>query len=55
MKSVVLFNNTGGVGKTTLTFNIAHMMARKGRVVVVVDYDPQCNISSIPHSARRDG
>ncbi|MFA7237681.1 MAG: AAA family ATPase [Phycisphaeraceae bacterium] len=47
MKSLVLFNNKGGVGKTTLTFNIAHMMTRKGLRVVVVDYDPQCNITAI--------
>lgn len=47
MKSMVLFNNKGGVGKTTLTFNIAHMMARRGMRVAVLDYDPQCNISSI--------
>ena len=47
MKSLVLFNNKGGVGKTTLTFNIAHMIARLGMRVVVLDYDPQCNISAI--------
>ncbi|MCU0694329.1 MAG: AAA family ATPase [Polyangiaceae bacterium] len=47
MRSLALFNNKGGVGKTTLTFNIAHMMARTGRRTVVLDYDPQCNISAI--------
>jgi len=47
VKSLVLFNNKGGVGKTTLTFNIAHMIARKGVRTVVLDYDPQCNISGI--------
>jgi cellulose biosynthesis protein BcsQ len=47
VKSLVLFNNKGGVGKTTLTFNVAHMMARKGLRIVVVDYDPQCNISAV--------
>lgn len=47
MKSIVLFNNKGGVGKTTLTFNIAHMMARQGWRVAVLDYDPQCNLSAI--------
>jgi len=47
MKSIVLFNNKGGVGKTTLTFNIAHMMAREGWRVAVLDYDPQCNISAV--------
>lgn len=43
----VLFNNKGGVGKTTLTFNIAHMMARLGKRVVVLDFDPQCNLTAM--------
>jgi len=47
VKSLVLFNNKGGVGKTTLLFNIAHMMARKGLRAVILDYDPQCNVSAI--------
>ena len=47
MRSLVFFNNKGGVGKTTLTFNLAHMLARQGRRVLVLDYDPQCNISAI--------
>lgn len=44
---MTLFNNKGGVGKTTLTFNIAHMFARMGTRVVVLDYDPQCNLSAL--------
>ncbi len=47
MKSFVLFNNKGGVGKTTLTLNICHMLARKGLRTVMVDYDPQCNLSAV--------
>ena len=47
MRSLVLFNNKGGVGKTTLTFNLAHMAARQGLRTVALDYDPQCNLSSI--------
>lgn len=47
MKSLILFNNKGGVGKTTLTFNIAHMFARQGLRTVILDYDPQCNASAI--------
>lgn len=53
MKSLVLFNNKGGVGKTTLTFNIAHMAARLGLRTVVLDYDPQCNLSAIFLSEER--
>ncbi|MFZ6184899.1 ParA family protein [Nannocystis pusilla] len=46
-KSLVLFNNKGGVGKTTLTFNLAHMFARLGRRVALLDFDPQCNLSAL--------
>jgi cellulose biosynthesis protein BcsQ len=53
MKSLVLFNNKGGVGKTTLTFNIAHMAARQGLRTMVLDYDPQCNLSTIFLSEER--
>jgi cellulose biosynthesis protein BcsQ len=47
MRSFVLFNNKGGVGKTTLTFNIAHMLARTGWRTVVLDFDPQSNLTAI--------
>ncbi len=53
MKSLVLFNNKGGIGKTTLTFNIAHMAARQGLRTMVLDYDPQCNLSAIFLSQER--
>lgn len=47
MRSLALFNNKGGVGKTTLTFNLAHMFAEQGRRVLLVDCDPQCNLTSL--------
>jgi len=46
VKSLVLFNNKGGVGKTTLTYHLAHMLARLGLRVVAIDYDPQCNLTA---------
>lgn len=42
---ISMFNNKGGVGKTTLTWNIADSLGEKGKRVLVIDFDPQCNIS----------
>jgi len=47
MKSLTFFNNRAGVGKTTMTFNLAHMFARMNRTVAVLDCDPQCNLSAL--------
>lgn len=44
---VSIINNKGGVGKTTITCNLAHAAANKGKRVLVVDHDPQSNTSSI--------
>ncbi|MDX3978849.1 ParA family protein [Shinella sp.] len=46
MKIVSFFNNKGGVGKTTLTGNIASYFASDlKKKVLIVDCDPQCNIT----------
>ncbi len=47
MKSLVLFNNKGGVGQTTLIFHIAHMASRMGLKTIAMDYDPQSNLSAV--------
>jgi len=46
MKTIALFNNKGGVGKTTLTYHLAYMLARLGYPTVAVDLDPQANLTS---------
>lgn len=43
---IVLFNHKGGVGKTTLTVNIAYALSTMGKRVLLVDSDPQCNMTS---------
>src|SRR5438309_358984 len=43
---VAIFNHKGGVGKTTLTVNIAAALASFGKRVLLVDSDPQCNLTS---------
>ncbi len=46
-KKLVFFNNKGGVGKTTLSYNTAVKFAEKGYKTVLIDLDPQCNLSSL--------
>ena len=47
MKTIVFFNNKGGVGKTTLVYHIVWMMAELGHRVLAADLDPQANLSSM--------
>lgn len=47
MTSIALFNNKGGVGKTTLTYHLAHMIQRLGLCVLAVDLDPQANLTAM--------
>ena len=44
---IVLFNHKGGVSKTTTTYNLGWMLATLGKKVLLVDADPQCNLSSL--------
>jgi cellulose biosynthesis protein BcsQ len=47
MKSLCVFNNKGGVGKTTLLCNLAAYYAtKKKKKVLIVDADPQCNATA---------
>lgn len=46
-KTIILFNHKGGVSKTLTTFNLAWMLTSKGKKVLVVDCDPQCNMSAL--------
>jgi len=45
MKVLSVFNNKGGVGKTTLTYHIGYALAELGNKVLMIDADPQCNLT----------
>ena len=44
---ISLFNHKGGVSKTTTAFNLGWMLASKGKRVILVDCDPQCNLTGM--------
>lgn len=47
-KTICFFNNKGGVGKTTLSCNMAAIIARKTRQrILYIDCDPQCNATQL--------
>ena len=46
-KTIVFFNNKGGVGKTSLVYHLSWMLSDCGIPVVAADFDPQANLTSM--------
>ncbi|WP_276666495.1 ParA family protein [Thalassolituus oleivorans] len=45
MKIISVFNNKGGVGKSTLSFHLAHALSEMGKKTLMIDLDPQSNLT----------
>lgn len=47
MRKIAFYSQKGGVGKTSLSFNIGYELSRLGKKTLLVDADPQANLSGI--------
>ncbi|MDO8312209.1 MAG: ParA family protein [Sideroxyarcus sp.] len=55
MSIIAVFNQKGGVGKTTTALNLSAALQRSGRTTYVIDLDPQAQLSAIANVTARSG
>lgn len=54
VKKIAMFNHKGGVSKTTTTFNLGWKLSELGHKVLIIDTDPQCNLTGLCLSLTND-